>query len=68
MLIKKQTLSIVSLPILLLGTLWFCQVSKDRGRRLLSGALHRHSGVVKNEQGSSHMSRRVRSVTEPTKL
>ena len=32
------------------------------GRRFLSGALHRRPGVVKNEQGSSHMSRQVRRV------
>ena len=32
------------------------------GRRFLSGALHQHPGVVKNEQWSSHLSRRVRRV------
>ena len=34
------------------------------GRRILSGAPHRRPGVVKNEQGSSHQSRRVRRVTK----
>ena len=41
------------------------------GRRILSGALHRCPGVVKNEQGSSHLSRRVRRVrklVEPTRI
>ena len=41
------------------------------GRRFLSGALHRRPGVVKNEQGSSHLSRRVRRVrklVEPTRI
>ena len=32
------------------------------GRRFLSGVLHRCPGVVKNEQGSSHLSRRVQRV------
>ena len=32
------------------------------GRRILSGALHRRPGFVKNEQGSSHLTRRVRRV------
>ena len=32
------------------------------GRCFLSGALHQRPGVVKNEQGSSHLSRRVRRV------
>ena len=48
-------------------------VSSDQGpgRRILSGALHRRSGVVKNEQGSSHLSRqvrRVRKLVEPTRI
>ena len=36
-------------------------VSSDQGsgRCILSGALHRCPGVVKNEQGSSHLSRRM---------
>ena len=34
------------------------------GRRILSGALYWRSGVVKNEQGFSHLSRRVRRVTK----
>ena len=41
------------------------------GRRILSGALHRRPGVVKNEQESSHLSRRVRRVrklVEPTRI
>ena len=41
------------------------------GRHFLSGALHRRPGVVKNEQGSSHLSRRVRRVrklVEPTRI
>ena len=41
------------------------------GRRFLSGALHRRPGVVKNEHGSSHLSRRVRRVrklVEPTRI
>ena len=41
------------------------------GRRFLSGALHRRPGVVKNEHGSSHLSRRVRKVrklVEPTRI
>ena len=48
-------------------------VSNEQGsdRRFLSGALHRRPSVVKNEQGSSHLSRRVRRVrklVEPTKI
>ena len=48
-------------------------VSSDQGlgRRILRGALHRRPGVVKNEQGSSHLSRRVRRVrklVEPTRI
>ena len=45
--------------------------SEGSGRRFLSGALHRRPGVVKNEQGSSHQSRRVRRVrklVEPTRI
>ena len=41
------------------------------GHRFLSGTLHRRLGVVKNEQGSSHLSRRVRRVrklVEPTRI
>src|SRR5205809_6123919 len=47
-------------------------ISKRRvGRRNLSGASHLRSGVVENEQGSLHFSRRVRRVrklTEPTRI
>ena len=45
--------------------------NQGSGRRFLSGALHRRPGVVKNEQGSSHQSRRVRRVrklVEPTRI
>ena len=41
------------------------------GRHILSGALHRCPNVVKNEQGSSHLNRRVRRVrklVEPTRI
>jgi hypothetical protein len=41
------------------------------GRRILSDALHRRLGVVKNEQGSSHLTRRMRRVkklAEPSRL
>ena len=41
------------------------------GRRILSGAPHRRPGVVQNEQGSSHLLRRVRRVrklVEPTRI
>ena len=41
------------------------------GRRILSGALHRRPGVVKNGQGSSHLTRRVRRVrklAEPRRI
>jgi hypothetical protein len=41
------------------------------GRRFLSGALHRHPGVVANVQGSSHLSQQVREVrklVEPTRI
>jgi exonuclease III len=41
------------------------------GRRILSDALHRRLGVVKNEQGSSHLTRRmrmVRKLAEPSRL
>jgi hypothetical protein len=40
-------------------------------RRSLCGTLHLHPGVVKNEQGSSHFSRRVlrvRKLAEPTRI
>jgi hypothetical protein len=41
------------------------------GRRILSDVLHRRPGVVKNEQGSSHLTRRmrrVRKLAEPSRL
>jgi hypothetical protein len=39
------------------------------GRRILSDALHRHPGVVKNEQGSStRRMRRVSKLAEPSRL
>ncbi|PWZ06291.1 Craniofacial development protein 2 [Zea mays] len=41
------------------------------GRRILSGALHRRSSVVENEQGSLHLPRRVqrvRKLVEPTRV
>ena len=41
------------------------------GRRFLSGTLHRRPSAVKNEQGSSHLSRRVRRIrklVEPTRI
>jgi hypothetical protein len=41
------------------------------GRRILSDALHRRPGVVKNEQGSSHLTRpmrRVRKLAETSRL
>jgi hypothetical protein len=41
------------------------------GRRILSDALHHRSGVVKNEQGSSHLTRRmrrVRKLAEPSRV
>jgi hypothetical protein len=41
------------------------------GRRILSDALHRRPGVVKNEQESSHLTRRmrrVRKLAEPSKV
>ena len=49
------------------------KVSSEQGsgRRFFSGALHRRPDVVKNEQGSSHLSRRVRRVrklVEPTRI
>ena len=37
----------------------------------VSGTLHRRPGVVKNEQGSSHLSRqvrRVRKLVKPTRI
>ena len=43
----------------------------ESDRRSLSGALHRRPGVVINEQGSSHLTRRVRRVrklVEPTRI
>ena len=41
------------------------------GRRILSDALHHRPGVVKNEQGSSHLTRRmrmVRKLAEPSRV
>jgi hypothetical protein len=41
------------------------------GRCIISDALHRRPGVVKNEQGSSHLTRRmrrVRKLAEPSRL
>jgi hypothetical protein len=41
------------------------------GRRILSDVLHRHPCVVKNEQGSPHLTRRmrrVRKLAEPSRL
>jgi hypothetical protein len=41
------------------------------GRRILIDALHRRPGVVKNEQVSSHLTRRMRRVkklAEPNRL
>jgi hypothetical protein len=41
------------------------------GDRILSDTLHRHPGVVKNEQGSSHLTqrmRRVRKLAEPSRV
>jgi hypothetical protein len=32
---------------------------QESGRRILSDTLHRCPGVVKNEQGSSHLTRRM---------
>jgi hypothetical protein len=40
-------------------------------RRILSDALHHRPGIVKNEQGSSHLTqrmRRVRKLAEPNRL
>jgi hypothetical protein len=34
------------------------------GHRILSDALQRRTGVVKNEQGSSLLTRRIRSVSK----
>jgi hypothetical protein len=44
---------------------------QESSRRILSDALHRRPGVVKNEQGSSHLTRRmrrVRKLAEPSRL
>jgi hypothetical protein len=44
---------------------------QESGRCILSDALNRRPGVVKNEQGSSHLTRRmrrVRKLTEPSRL
>jgi hypothetical protein len=41
------------------------------GRRILSDALHRRPGVVKNEQGSSYLTRqmlRVRKLAEASRV
>jgi hypothetical protein len=41
------------------------------GRRILSDTLHRRPGVVKNEQESSHLTRRmrrVRKLAEPSRV
>jgi hypothetical protein len=41
------------------------------GRRILSDALRRRPGVVKNEKGSSHLTRRmrrVRKLAEPSRV
>jgi hypothetical protein len=41
------------------------------GHRILSDALHRRPGVVKNEQGFSHLTRwmrRVRKLAEPSRV
>jgi hypothetical protein len=41
------------------------------GRRILNDALHRLPGVVKNEQASSHLTRRmrrVRKLAEPSRV
>jgi hypothetical protein len=37
-------------------------------RHILSDALHRHPGVVKNEQESSHLTRRMRRVRKLVEL
>jgi hypothetical protein len=50
-----------------LGSVLSEQVS---GHRILSDVLHRRSGVVKNEQESSHLTRRmrrVRKLAEPSR-
>jgi hypothetical protein len=44
---------------------------QESGRRILSNALHRRPGVVKNEQGTSYLTRRmrrVRKLAEPSRL
>jgi hypothetical protein len=41
------------------------------GHRIISDALHRRPGVVKNEQESSHLTRRmrmVRNLVEPSRV
>ena len=45
-------------------------VSSEQGSgcRILSGAPHRRPGVVQNEQGSSHLPRRVQRVRKLVKL
>jgi hypothetical protein len=44
---------------------------KGSDHRILSDALHRRPGVVKNEKGSSHLTRRmrrVRTLVEPSSV
>jgi hypothetical protein len=44
---------------------------QESGRHIFSDALHRRPGVVKNEQGSSHLTlriRRVRKLAEPNRV
>jgi hypothetical protein len=44
---------------------------QESGRRILSDALHHRPGVVKNEQGSSYLTRqmqRVRKLAKPSRL
>jgi hypothetical protein len=40
---------------------------QESGRHILSDTLHRRPGVVKNEQGSSHLTRRMRRVRKLAK-
>jgi uncharacterized tellurite resistance protein B-like protein len=44
---------------------------QESSRRILSDALYRRPGIVKNEQGSSHLTRRMRKIrklAEPSRL
>jgi hypothetical protein len=41
---------------------------QEFGHRILTDTLHRRSGVVKNEQGSSHLTRWMRSIKKLTEL